>query len=65
MTGHDRALPVAFIIADAARSLPHTLRPIDDGDDALAELDVLLGFDDDLAGEATRIANRIRGLLTA
>jgi transposase len=54
----------AFIIADAARSLPHTLRPVDVGDEALAELDVLVGFDDDLAGEATRIANRIRGLLT-
>ncbi|WP_410631230.1 IS110 family transposase [Amycolatopsis sp. cmx-4-83] len=54
----------AFIIADAARSLPHTLRPVDVGDDALAELEVLVGFDDDLAGEATRIANRIRGLLT-
>ncbi|MEV0682219.1 IS110 family transposase [Actinosynnema sp. NPDC050436] len=54
----------AFVIADAARSLPHTLRPVDLGDDALAELDVLVGFDDDLAGEATRIGNRIRGLLT-
>jgi transposase len=54
----------AFVIADAARSLPHTLRPVDVGDDALAELDVLVGFDDDLAGEATRIGNRIRGLLT-
>jgi transposase len=54
----------AFIIADAARSLPHTLRPVDVNDEALAELDVLVGFDDDLAGEATRISNRIRGLLT-
>jgi transposase len=54
----------AFIIADAARTLPHTLRQIDVGDDTLAELDVLVGFDDDLAGEATRISNRIRGLLT-
>ena len=34
------------------------------GDDALAELEVLVGFDDDLAGEATRLGNRIRGLLT-
>ncbi|SEF38066.1 Transposase IS116/IS110/IS902 family protein [Amycolatopsis pretoriensis] len=50
----------AFVIADAARSLPHTLRPVDVGDEALAELEVLVGFDDDLAGEATRI----RGLLT-
>jgi transposase len=54
----------AFIIADAARSLPHTLRPVDVGDHALAELEVLVGFDDDLAGEATRLTNRIRGLLT-
>ena len=38
----------AFVIADAA----------------LAELQVLVGYDDDLAGEATRISNRIRGLLT-
>ncbi|MFB9689199.1 IS110 family transposase, partial [Amycolatopsis plumensis] len=54
----------AFVIADAARSLPHTLRPVDVGDEALAELEVLVGFDDDLAGEATRTSNRIRGLLT-
>ena len=54
----------AFVIADAARTLPHTLRRLDAGDDALAELGVLVGFDDDLAGEATRMSNRIRGLLT-
>lgn len=54
----------AFVIADAARSLPHTLRPVDVGDEALAELEVLVGFDDDLATEATRLSNRIRGLLT-
>jgi hypothetical protein len=54
----------AFIIADATRTLPHALRRLDVGDDALAELDVLVGYDDDLASEATRISNRIRGLLT-
>jgi transposase len=54
----------AFVIADAARTLPHTLRRVDTGDETLAELEVLVGFDDDLAGEATRVANRIRGLLT-
>ena len=54
----------AFIIADTARTMPYTLRRVDTGDDTLAELDVLIGFDDDLAGEATRISNRIRGLLT-
>jgi transposase len=54
----------AFIIADSARTMPHTLRRVDTGDDTLAKLGVLVGFDDDLAGEATRISNRIRGLLT-
>lgn len=54
----------AYVIADAARTLPHALRRVDIGDDALAELDVLVGYDDDLAAEATRVSNRIRGLLT-
>lgn len=54
----------AYVIADAARTLPHTLRRVDIGEEALAELGVLVGFDDDLAQEATRLANRIRGLLT-
>jgi transposase len=54
----------AYVIADAARTLPHTLRRVDTGDDTLAELEMLIGYDDDLAGEATRISNRIRGLLT-
>ena len=54
----------AYVIADAARTLPHTLRRVDVGEDTLAELEVLVGYDDDLAGEATRISNRIRGLLT-
>jgi transposase len=54
----------AYVIADAARTLPHTLRQVDAGDDAFAELEVLIGYDDDLAAESTRISNRIRGLLT-
>ena len=54
----------AYVIADAARTLPHTLRRVDAGDEALAELEVLVGFDDDLAGESTRVSNRIRGLIT-
>jgi transposase len=54
----------AYVIADAARTLPHTLRRVNADDEALAELGVLVGFDDDLAGEATRLSNRIRGLLT-
>jgi hypothetical protein len=40
------------------------LRRVDAGDEAFAELEVLSGYDDDLAAESTRISNRIRGLLT-
>lgn len=54
----------AYVIAEAARSMPHALRRVDTGDEALADLQVIVGFDDDLAGEATRVSNRIRGLLT-
>lgn len=54
----------AFIIADAARTMPHTLRRVNAGEETLAELKVLVGFDEDLAAEATRLSNRIRGLLT-
>lgn len=46
------------VIADAARTMPHTLRSLEPTD----EITVLIGFDQDLAAEATR--NRIRGLLT-
>lgn len=54
----------AAVIADAARTLPHTLRSLELTDEITAELTVLVGFDQDLAAEATRTSNRIRGLLT-
>nr|WP_322621394.1 IS110 family transposase [Streptomyces acidicola] len=54
----------AFIIADAARAIPHTLRALELEDETVAELEMIVGFDDDLAGEATRVSNRLRGLLT-
>ena len=54
----------AAIIAEAARSMPHTLRSVELDDETLAELGVLCGFDDDLAGQITATSNRIRGLLT-
>src|SRR5690606_24490972 len=44
-------------VIDAARTVPHTLR-------SRRRLTVLVGFDEDLAAEATRTSNRIRGLLT-
>ncbi|PQP06752.1 IS110 family transposase [Burkholderia cepacia] len=54
----------AAIIAEAARSMPHTLRSLRLADDQLAELTMLCGFDDDLAAQVTQTSNRIRGLLT-
>ena len=54
----------AAIIAEAARSMPHTLRSVELDDETLAELGVLWGFDDDLTGQITATSNRIRGLLT-
>ncbi len=44
--------------------MSHTLRAIDGEDEMIAELEMIVGFDDDLAGEATRVANRLHGLLT-
>jgi hypothetical protein len=43
--------------------MPRTLRRVDPGEEVLAELGVLIGLDDDQAQEATRLSNRIRGLL--
>lgn len=54
-----------FIIADAACTMPRTLRDPEPDDETIAALHMLLGFDDDLAAEATRTSNRMRGLLTA
>ncbi|GGQ35362.1 hypothetical protein GCM10010233_61390 [Streptomyces pseudogriseolus] len=50
--------------ADVARTMPHTPRTLDPTDEVTAELTMLVGFDQDLAGEANRTSNRIRGLLT-
>ena len=54
----------AFIIADTARTMPHTLRQVDRDSDVLSALTVLAGFDEDLNHETTRALNRIRSLLT-
>lgn len=54
----------AAIIAEAARSMPHTLRAIQLADEQDAELSMLCGFDDDLANQVTATSNRLRGLLT-
>lgn len=44
--------------------MPHTLRSLEPTHEITAELTVLTGFDQNLAAEATRTSNRIRGLLT-
>lgn len=54
----------AYIIAEAGRTIPHALRRVGGDDDLIADLAVIVGFDDDLAGEVNRVSNRIRGLLT-
>ena len=54
----------AYIIADAARTMPHTLRTVEVPEEQVAELSMLCGFDDDLAKQGTATSNRIRGLLT-
>ncbi|SFO37131.1 Transposase IS116/IS110/IS902 family protein [Pseudonocardia ammonioxydans] len=53
----------AHVIAEAARSMPHTLRRVGTDDETLAELTVLAGYDDDLAGQSTRLTNRLRDAL--
>jgi len=53
----------AWVIADAARTLPHTLRLVGGDDETVAGLGVLAGYDDDLAAECTRLSNRARDLL--
>jgi len=53
----------AHVIAEAARSMPHTLRRVGADDETLAELSVLAGYDDDLAGQSTRLTNRLRDAL--
>ena len=54
----------ALIIAEAARTMPHTLREIRVDEAQIAELAVLAGFDDDLAAQITATSNRLRGMLT-
>jgi transposase len=53
----------AYVIADAARTMPHTLRRVGTDDETLAGLGVLAGYDDDLAAQSTRLSNRLRDAL--
>nr|WP_121161410.1 IS110 family transposase [Micromonospora pisi] len=53
----------AFVIADAARTLPHTLRRVGPDEETVTALGVLAGYDADLAAEATRLTNRLHDAL--
>ena len=53
----------AFVIAHAARSLPHALRTITGEEESVAELRVLCAFDDDLVTQINGASNRYRALL--
>ena len=54
----------AAVTAQAARTMPHTLRAISTSDEDTAALGMLTGFDLDLARQVNQTANRIRGLYT-
>ena len=54
----------AFIIADTARTMPHTLRAVDRDDETLVALKMLAGFHDDIVKDATRTKNSLRSVLT-
>jgi transposase len=53
----------AFVIADAARTLPHALRRVGPDEQAVTALGVLAGYDADLAQEATRLTNQLHDAL--
>lgn len=54
----------AAVIAEAARSMPHTLRALNASDEDAAALSMLTGFDLDLTRQVNQVSNRIRGLYT-
>lgn len=49
----------AYISAEAARSMPHALCRVDTGDEALADLEIIVGHDD-LPCQVVRVSNLIR-----
>ena len=51
----------AAVIAQAARTMPHTLHAISTSDEETAALSMLTGFDLDLARQVNQTEGRIRG----
>jgi hypothetical protein len=55
----------AFVIADAARTLPHALHRVGPEEQTVVAPGVLAGYDADLVAEATRLTNRLHAALLA
>ena len=53
----------AFVIANTARTMPHTLRAVDRNAEVLSALKMLSGLDDGIARDCTRTINRLRSIL--
>ena len=53
-----------LIIADTARTMPHTLRAVDRNSEVLSTLKMLSSFDDDISRDCTTTVNRLRKVLT-
>ena len=53
----------AFVIADAARTLPHALRRVGPDEQTVTAVGVLAGYDADPAAESTRLTNRLHDAL--
>lgn len=57
--------PDSFVLADTARTHARRLHWLQVGDETLERLRVLGGYDDDLAHDVNRAANRLRDMLLA
>jgi transposase len=53
----------AFVLADVARAHPNRVVWLEPTSEALAQLELLCGYDADLRGDANRLANRLHALL--
>jgi hypothetical protein len=54
----------AFVLADVARAHPQRVAWLEETSGARAQLELLSGYDADLRGDANRLTNRLRALLS-
>lgn len=55
----------SFVLADTARTHRNRVHWLENGDELLAELRVITGYDEDLVHDITRTTNRLRDALTS